>query len=53
MEAPLGASVDSALEETWGRVDAFLRARLRPELFERWFASLRPARLANCRTISI
>ena len=37
------------MEETWRRVDAFLRARLRPELYERWFASLRPAALDDER----
>jgi len=49
MEAPLGAGLDAALDETWGRVDAFLRARLRPELFERWFASLRPTAIEDGR----
>lgn len=37
------------MDETWGRVDAFLRARLRPELYDRWFASLRPAALEDGR----
>lgn len=49
MEAPLGARVATPLDETWSRVDAFLRARLRPELFERWFASLRPAAIEDGR----
>ena len=42
MYAPEGAVAPSALDETWGRVEAFLRARLRPELYDRWFAALRP-----------
>jgi chromosomal replication initiator protein len=45
MEAPAGARQPTALDETWGRVDTFLRARLRPELYARWFATLRPAAL--------
>lgn len=49
MEAPLGAREATPLDETWGRVDAFLRARLRPELFERWFASLRPTAIEDGR----
>ncbi len=49
MEAPLGVRESTPLDETWGRVDAFLRARLRPELFERWFASLRPTAIEDGR----
>jgi chromosomal replication initiator protein len=32
-------------EEHWSRIEAHLRTRLRPDLFERWFAPLRPSRL--------
>ncbi len=49
MEAPAGARGATALEETWARVDAFLRARLRAELYDRWFASLRPAAIEDGR----
>jgi chromosomal replication initiator protein len=34
-----------AEEECWSRIEAHLRSRLRPDLYERWFAPLRPARL--------
>ncbi len=49
MYAPEGALAPSALEETWARVDAFLKARLRPELYDRWFAALRPAGVEDGR----
>ena len=49
LDAPASAMNPTALDETWGRVDAFLRARLRPELYDRWFASLRPAALDDER----
>jgi chromosomal replication initiator protein len=32
-------------EEHWARIEAHLRTRLRPDLFDRWFAPLRPVRL--------
>jgi len=32
-------------EEHWSRIEAHLRTRLRLDLFERWFAPLRPTRL--------
>ena len=31
--------------EHWKRIEDHLRTRLRPDLFERWFAPLRPARM--------
>jgi chromosomal replication initiator protein len=31
--------------EQWGRIDEYLRARLRPDLYARWFAPLRPLAL--------
>ena len=31
--------------EQWARIDDYLRARLRPDLYERWFAPLRPLAL--------
>ena len=34
-------------DDTWARVDAFLRSRLRPELYDRWFAPLRIAGLED------
>ena len=36
-------------EEYWSRIEAHLRSRLRPDLFERWFAPLRPSRLEGDR----
>ena len=32
-------------EEHWARIEAHLRTRLRPDLYDRWFAPLRPVRL--------
>ena len=31
--------------EQWARIDEYLRARLRPDLYQRWFAPLRPLAL--------
>jgi len=36
-------------EEHWSRIEAHLRSRLRGDLFERWFAPLRPGRLNGDR----
>lgn len=36
-------------EQHWSRIEAHLRSRLRPDLFERWFAPLRPGRLDGDR----
>jgi chromosomal replication initiator protein len=36
-------------EEHWARIEAHLRTRLNADLFERWFAPLRPARLEGDR----
>jgi chromosomal replication initiator protein len=33
--------------ESWSRIDAFLRSRLRPDLHDRWFAPLRPVSLES------
>jgi len=35
--------------EHWSRIEAHLRTRLRPDLFERWFAPLKPTRLEGDR----
>jgi chromosomal replication initiator protein len=32
-------------ESQWARVEAHLRTRLRPDLYDRWFAPLRPSRM--------
>ena len=37
------------MDESWGRVDAFLRSRLNPDLHARWFAPLRLHRRAGDR----
>jgi len=42
MEVPASANASPALDEAWSRVDSFLRTRLRPDLYDRWFAPLRP-----------
>ena len=39
----------SALDETWTRVDGYLRSRLRPDLYERWFAPLRASAIDDGR----
>ncbi|HVO20587.1 MAG TPA: chromosomal replication initiator protein DnaA [Anaeromyxobacter sp.] len=53
MEAPAGASRShtepGGIEGFWSRIDSFLRARLRPDLYERWFAPLRPISLGDGR----
>ena len=49
------AAVTSPLESPqpadgyWSRIEAHLRTRLRPDLFERWFAPLRATQLAGDR----
>jgi chromosomal replication initiator protein len=47
MEVPASASAVSPLEDAWARVDSFLRTRLRSDLYERWFAPLRPISIAD------
>jgi chromosomal replication initiator protein len=51
MQAPAGASrslsESPGVEHLWTRIDSYLRARLRPDLYERWFAPLRPVSLAE------
>ena len=37
------------LDDTWNRIDTFLRSRLRPDLYERWFSPLRPVSLDSNR----
>ena len=39
----------TALDETWTRVDGYLRSRLRPDLYERWFAPLRATAIDDGR----
>jgi chromosomal replication initiator protein len=41
--------VRSAAGELWAKVDAFLVATLRPELYRRWFSPLRPSSLDHDR----
>jgi len=47
MEVP--ASVSSSLDQAWSLVDSFLRTRLRPDLYDRWFAPLRPLSVGEGR----
>jgi chromosomal replication initiator protein len=37
------------IDDAWGRIDTFLRSRLRPDLYDRWFAPLRPVGLESDR----
>jgi chromosomal replication initiator protein len=41
MDSRASAKVISPVDELWLRMDTFLRARLRPDLYDRWFAPLR------------
>src|SRR3990172_5584228 len=41
--SPAGAPIPA--HEHWSQIEAHLRNRLRPDLFERWFAPLRPVRM--------
>ncbi len=49
MERTAGAKAHSSLDDLWIRVDAYLRSRLRPDPFARWFAPLRPLGLEGGR----
>ncbi len=49
MEAPASVNADVPLDDLWTRIDAFLRARLRDDLYERWFEPLRPVALDDGR----
>ncbi len=41
MDSSARATVLTPLDDSWNQIDAFLRSRLRPDLYERWFAPLR------------
>jgi chromosomal replication initiator protein len=49
MDAPASAKMLTPLEDLWARVDSVLRSRLRPDLYARWFAPLRPIALGEGR----
>ncbi|ACL63362.1 chromosomal replication initiator protein DnaA [Anaeromyxobacter dehalogenans 2CP-1] len=49
MEAPASALVETPLDDLWSRIDGFLRARCREDLYERWFEPLRPVSLDEGR----
>ncbi len=49
MEVLASASSASPIEEIWSRIDSFLRTRLRPDLYDRWFAPLRPISVGEGR----
>jgi len=49
MDGPASAKVITQTDEIWSRIDAFLRARLRPDLYARWFAPLRPVSFEDGR----
>src|SRR5512135_1285679 len=42
MEARAGARDATSAESHWSLLDQYLRGRLRPDLYQRWFAPLRP-----------
>jgi chromosomal replication initiator protein len=42
MEASASAGTVTPLDDLWRRIDDHLRARLRTDLYDRWFAPLRP-----------
>jgi chromosomal replication initiator protein len=49
MEASASANLVSPLDELWRRIDGHLRARLRQDLYDRWFAPLRPVSIEGGR----
>ncbi len=49
MEAPASATAAMPLDDLWSRIDGFLRARLRDDLYERWFEPLRAVSLGEGR----
>jgi chromosomal replication initiator protein len=49
MDAPASARIPSPLDDLWSRIDSVLRSRLRPDLYDRWFAPLRPLDLLDGR----
>ena len=49
MESPARTRETTPLDETWGRVDGYLRSRLRPDLYDRWFAPLRASAIDDGR----
>jgi chromosomal replication initiator protein len=49
MEVPASANAHAPVDLLWSRVDSFLRTRLRSDLYERWFAPLRPISVGDGR----
>lgn len=49
MDSTASAQGPSPLDDFWARVDDHLRARLNADLYERWFAALRPVSLEGDR----
>lgn len=49
MDATASAKMITPLDDLWSRIDSSLRARLRQDLYERWFAPLRPIALGDGR----
>ena len=43
------AKVGTPLDELWSRIDSHLRARLRPDLYDRWFRPLRAVAVGEGR----
>ncbi len=49
MDVRAGAREPTQAEAHWARLDEYLRARLREDLYQRWFAPLRPLALEGDR----
>ncbi|WP_242360659.1 chromosomal replication initiator protein DnaA [Anaeromyxobacter sp. SG17] len=49
MDSRASAKMISPADELWSRLDAFLRSRLRPDLYDRWFAPLHLVSLEGSR----
>ncbi len=49
MNLSASAGAPRPLDDLWARVDGYLRSRLRPDLYDRWFAPLRAVALAAGR----
>ena len=47
MDRPAGAQIIPPIDDLWSRIDAYLRTRLRSDLYDRWFAPLRPILLGD------
>jgi chromosomal replication initiator protein len=51
MDVRASAQAATPAEERWSKLDAYLRGRLRDDLYQRWFAPLRAAVLEGSRLV--